>query len=181
MVDQKSQLLMRFARIIAADGYDRDLQPVQWQALSFLRSANRFSRTPKALTAWLGQTKGSVSQTVIALEKKGLVAKRADPGDLRLVRLELTQAGVNLLGNPPAGLAEQMLAHLTADQRDQVVALIEAMLMAELAQNGGHPFGVCRDCRHFEQAATSKNRCALLDVALSVQDSGHICVEQEAA
>lgn len=174
-------MLIRFSRIIAADGYDRDLPPVQWQALSFLRIANRFSRTPKALTAWLGQTKGSVSQTLMVLEKKGLIAKRTDPADLRFVRLELTPAGLDLLDSPPSALADQMLARLAPDQRDQFLTLIETMLIGQLAQAGGRPFGLCRECRHFQRGPLDKNRCILLGVALSDQDSAAICIEQEAA
>lgn len=182
-MDKASDLLTRFSRIVAADGYDRGLQPVQWQALLFLRAANRFSRTPKALTAWLGQTKGSVSQTVAALEKKGLVARRADPGDQRVVRLDLTEAGTGLVAGPPPALAAQMLGHLTAVQRDSFAGIVEQMLRAELARSGGRPFGLCRDCRHFEPAARGPglHRCRLLDVALDEADSMLVCIEQEAA
>ena len=128
LMDRASDLLARFSRIVAADGYDRGLQPVQWQALMFLRSANRFSRTPKALTAWLGQTKGSVSQTIAALEKKGLITRRTDPDDQRVVRLDLTEAGTSLVAGPPPALATQMLGHLTAAQRDSFAELVEQML-----------------------------------------------------
>ena len=177
-----SDLLMRFSRIVAADGYDRGLQPVQWQALMFLRSANRFSRTPKALTAWLGQTKGSVSQTIAMLEKKGLVSRQADAADQRVVRLELTPAGVDLVAGPPPALAEQMLGHLNDVQRGQFAALVELMLRAELARSGGRPFGQCRDCRHFERGLPGgAYRCQLLDVPLGEPESGLVCIEQEAA
>lgn len=174
---------MRFSRIVAADGYDRGLQPVQWQALMFLRSANRFSRTPKALTAWLGQTKGSVSQTLATLEKKQLVTRHTDAADQRVVRLELTRVGAELVDGPPPALAAQMLDHLSAAQRGPFVALVEQMLRTELARSGGRPFGLCRDCRHFDPGSptATQRRCRLLDVPLSETDSGLICVEQEAA
>ena len=184
MTDRRvSDLLTRFSRIVAADGYDRGLQPVQWQALMFLRSANRFSRTPKALTAWLGQTKGSVSQTIAALEKKGLVARRPDPDDHRVVRLELTDAGAGLVAGPPPALAGQMLDHLPPADRDTLAGLVERMLRAELVRSGGRPFGLCRDCRHFERGprGAAPHRCGLLGVALGEPDSALVCIEQEAA
>src|SRR3546814_10986237 len=66
-----------------------------------------FSRTPGALAAWLGQTKGTVSQTVGALERKGLVERTGDPDDRRLVRLSLTEAGHAMLGRAPESIADR--------------------------------------------------------------------------
>ena len=75
MTDRLPDLLTRAARLIAGDGHQGGLKPVQWQALRYLESANRFSRTPGALAAWLGQTKGTVAQTLIARARKGLVTR----------------------------------------------------------------------------------------------------------
>lgn len=182
MAEGQDELLLRFARIIAAEGYGRGLQPVQWQVLTYLGAANRFSRTAKALTAWLGQTKGSVSQTIIALEGKGLVSRRHDPVDQRVVRLELTDAGRALLGGPPPGIGATMLSQLSGDERDAFMALVTRMLVGTIRQQGGRSFGQCRTCMHFEAASAGGiHRCALLNVPLSDEDSRHICYEQVAA
>lgn len=175
------EILTRFARIIAADGYTHGLQPVQWQALQFLAYANRFSRTPKGLTAWLGQTKGSVSQTILALEAKGLVKRASDEGDRRVVRVELTDAGRSLLGEPPAAMAAQMLDRLAKTDREHLVAAVEAMLREHLSASGQQAFGQCRNCRHFSVEAAGHNRCALLCVPLTDHDGDLICVEQDVA
>jgi len=182
MTKEHEELLLRFARIVAAEGYGRGLQPVQWQALTYLSAANRFSRTAKALTAWLGQTKGSVSQTIIALEQKGLVSRRPDRDDQRVVRLELTDAGRAMLGAPPPSMGASMLSRLSGDERDAFMALVSKMLVGTIRKQGGRPFGQCRTCRHFEVAAEQGSyRCALLDVPLSDEDSRHICYEQVVA
>jgi DNA-binding MarR family transcriptional regulator len=175
------EMLLRFARIIAADGYDRGLKPAQWQALKYLEAANRFSRTPKALTSWLDQTKGSVSQTLLALEAKGLVSRRTDPDDQRVVRLDLTDAGRAVLSGPPPGMASDMLSTLSAKERAQFGALATKMLVGSLRRRGGRPFGACRDCKHFGRAevSPSTHRCRLLDVPLTDFDAQAICVEQE--
>lgn len=175
------ELLTRFARIVAADGYSHGLQPVQWQALQFLAHANRFSRTPKGLTAWLGQTKGSVSQTIIALEAKGLVGRAANQGDRRVVRVELTDAGRSLLAAPPPPVAAQMLEHLPADEQDQLIGLVEEMLRSQLASTGQHAFGQCRSCRNFVETGDGAFRCALLDVPLEADETDNICIEHVAA
>lgn len=182
MTERHEELLLRFARIVAAEGRGRGLQPVQWQTLTYLRTANRFSRTAKALTAWLGQTKGSVSQTIITLEQKGLLTRRQDLDDQRVIRLELTDAGCAMLDAPPPSMSTSMLSHLSGAERDAFMALITKMLVATIERQGGRPFGQCRTCRHFEaMAEPDAYRCALLEVPLSDEDSRHICYEQVAA
>lgn len=180
-MDDREDLLLRFARIIAADGYGRGLQPVQWHMLTYLAAANRFSRTAKAVTAWLGQTKGSVSQTIAVLEKKGLIARRRDGDDHRIVRLDLTAAGRALLDAPPASAAGTMLAVLPADERAHFMRLVTVMLVGTIARQGGRAFGQCHACRYFEPGGAGGHHCAALDVALTDEDSRHICYEQVAA
>ena len=183
MTDRLSDLLTRAARLIAGDGYWAGLKPAQWQALRYLAVANRFSRTPGALTAWLGQTKGTVSQTVAALERKGLVERSEDIGDRRLVRLSLTPAGRALLADAPETVADAMTAGLTGDERAALEPLLARMLTGHLARRSYRPFGLCAECRHFVRDAPdgAPHRCALLALPLSAEDAGAICIEQEAA
>lgn len=174
-------LLLRFARIIAADGYDRGLQPVQWQALKYLAAANRFSRTATALAAWLDQTKGSVSQTINALEKKGLVSRHQNPDDQRVVRLELTDVGRACVHAPPPSVAATMLSHLPPGARDQFMRHVARMLIGAIKEQDGRPFGQCRSCKYFERAKKRGGfHCAALDVPLTDEDSRHICYEHAA-
>ena len=53
-------------------GADEALQPVHLQALIYLARANRYSNTPQALAEYLGLTKGTVSQTLLLLDRQGL-------------------------------------------------------------------------------------------------------------
>jgi DNA-binding MarR family transcriptional regulator len=182
-IDRISEILSRLARLIASDGYERGLAPVQWQALRFLALANRFSRTPRGLTAWLGQTKGSVSQTIAALVAKGLVDRGGDEADRRVVRLNLTMAGRALVDAPPKPNAEDLLSVLNLAQQHAFGVMIEAMLASSLVKRGHRPFGICADCRHFEHGADDAqlHRCGLLQVGLTDSDAQEICIEQEAA
>jgi Transcriptional regulators len=70
-----------------------DLQPIQLSALNYLARCNRYSNTPLGVTDFLGLTKGTVSQSLKALEAKGLIEKRPDAQDRRSVHLELTGEG----------------------------------------------------------------------------------------
>ncbi|MEW8626510.1 MAG: MarR family transcriptional regulator [Candidatus Thiodiazotropha sp.] len=49
------------------------------------------------MTEYLGQTEGSVSQTIKLLEQKGLLLRRSDTKDRRGSHLELTKKGHKLL------------------------------------------------------------------------------------
>lgn len=183
MADRLPDLLTRAARLIAGDGHQGDLKPVQWQALRYLERANRFSRTPGALAAWLGQTKGTVSQTLIALERKGLVTRQPDAHDRRLARLALTDQGRARLAEAPESVAAAMLSTLSPNDHATLEPLLARMLTSHLAARGHRPFGQCRDCRHFRinDPARGSYHCRLLDAPLSGADADAICVEQEAA
>ena len=94
-------LTERIGRLLTTDSYSAGLLPVHWETLHYLRDANRFSRTLAAVTAYLGLTKGTVSQTLKTLEGKGLVSKEIDPGDRRSKRLALTRPGEQMLKHDP--------------------------------------------------------------------------------
>ena len=180
--DRVVALLDRLGRLIATDGHAEGLKPAQWEALRYLASANRFSRAPTALAAFLGSTKGTVSQTVQALERRRLVRKRPSPTDGRAVTLELTAAGKRMLEKDPIASIRDAAAALSASTRQRLETDLERLLLGRLAETDGRAFGMCRDCRHFEKIAEDGNphRCALLEVPLSEDDASLICVEQEA-
>jgi DNA-binding MarR family transcriptional regulator len=177
------ELAERLARVIANEGHAHGLKPAQWETLRYLSRANRFSRTPGALTAWLGSTKGTVSQTVMSLERAGLVEKSANPGDGRSVRLALTPAGAALLEQDQLANLRATVDALPDRVRQGLETGLEALLSRQLAANGGRPFGLCRTCRHFAQdsAGTGRHYCDLLHMPLTDTDAGQICFEQQAA
>ena len=61
------------------------------------RKANRYSNTPQALADYLGLTKGTVSQTLLLLDRRGLIERFEDDIDRRVVRLRLSAAGEQFL------------------------------------------------------------------------------------
>ena len=68
-------LLNRLSRIAHALQFSNGLNPAQWEALRYIGRANRYSASPTALADYVGSTKGTVSQTLIALEAKGYVSR----------------------------------------------------------------------------------------------------------
>lgn len=174
-------LLERLSRVLQNEAHAGGLKPTQWEALRYLACANRVSRTPSALTAYLGMTKGTVSQTLNALERKGLLRKRGDPADRRQLRLELTAKGRRLLAQDPLEAIRQAAAALPAAERKALQAGLQNLLSDALRRRDGRPFGLCHSCRFFQASAPGgkPHRCALLEVPLSEDDSTRICVEQE--
>lgn len=176
-------LIERLGRIVTNAGHTHGLKPAQWEALRYLSRANRFSRTPGALTAYLGATKGTVSQTLMSLERAGLIAKRADPADRRSVHVDLTAAGRQRLALDETGAIRHAFSMLPAQQQQQFDTALRGLIRNRLALSGGRPFGVCRACRHFAADAhgSGLHHCRLLDERLTATDADEICQEQEVA
>jgi len=180
-----ANLLERIGQLVRSDEQVGDLYPAQWAALRYLSRANRFSRNPMALTRYLGTTRGTTSQTLIALERKGYVSRTANPRDKRSVDLDLTKQGhAKLRGDPVArvaGVIEDALGRETPVARDHLSRILHHLIDL----NNARMFGLCHTCRHFRRDATgskaSPHRCSLLEADLSDEDSEKICVEHESA
>lgn len=182
-VDDILILLERIGRVLQNDGHSEGLKPTQWEALRYFARANRFSRSPSALTAYLGMTKGTVSQTMSALEKKGLIDKTTGKADRRHIQIEVTAKGEKLLKRDPLENLSASLSKLPASQRQELKDDLGDFLRATLRQRKGRPFGACRSCRYFQKNAPggAPHKCGLLLEPLSTTDSEMICVEQEEA
>ena len=176
-------LIERIGRLLSADAHAARLAPVQWEALRYLGRANRFSRTPAALTAYLGLTKGTVSQTLNALEARGLVVKQVDPGDRRRRRLSLSPAGRTLLERDPLTQTVAASRSLPEAQRTALARGLESILSARLDERQRRPFGQCRNCRYFARRhpGGAPHYCRLLDEPLAAEEQYLICHEQQPA
>lgn len=173
-----AHLIERLARIARAGSYEAGLNPAQWEALRYLSRANRFSKTPAALADFFQTSRGTVSQTLIALEDKGLIERTKSERDARVVDLALTDEGRRMLASD----AERALARDIDASGDAaaIAAGLESALRHALARRGGKAFGVCKSCKHFRRGERA-HHCALLDEALTPQDAESICAEMEAA
>lgn len=141
----------RLARLLRGHQHTGGLNPAQWEALRYLANANRSSRRPGVLAEFLGSTRGTVSQTLIALERKGLVARRGGEKDGRRVALELTAAGWELLAEDPLG--EFQRAAQSLDDADQKALLSGLMTLLRGVQSQSQASGVCQTCRYIARDA----------------------------
>ncbi|WP_285671484.1 MarR family transcriptional regulator [Paralimibaculum aggregatum] len=168
----------RLARLDAAETWTDDLNPAQIAALEYLARANRFSRAPSHVAEYLGTTRGTMSQTLKALERKGYLRESRSETDRRSITCHLTDAGIALAARRSA-LADAIAA-LPAAQRDSLSDGLSAVLAARLEANGGRAFGLCRTCIHHRPAADGAF-CALLRLPLRPEEATQICHEQVAA
>lgn len=161
---QIQQLLERIAALLRGERRNKlvelGLLPVQFDALCYLGECNRYSDTLMALCEYLGQTKGTVSQTLKVLEKKGLIERHADAKDKRVIHLKPSETGLALL----AELTQSPLlcALYTEHGFDSRLTSALAALLKQLQQtNCGRAFGVCHQCRYNQSPAEGHFQCGL--------------------
>lgn len=155
------------------------LQPVHLEVLQYLRRCNRYSNTPQAVAAYLGATKGTVSQSLAVLERGGWIRKRADPTDGRVVRLEVTARAQRALEGLAAGQGVNAFGGLSAGALRRAEAMLAALLRGWQAANRYRTFGVCRTCRHLLREGPGRFRCGLTQEALAPAETQQICHEHE--
>ncbi|KAB2833805.1 MAG: winged helix-turn-helix transcriptional regulator, partial [Candidatus Dadabacteria bacterium] len=159
------------------------LLPVHVQMLSYLSVGNRYSDTPAAVTEFVGATKGTTSQSIGVLERKGYLRKRPDDEDGRVTHLSLTAKGKRFVENnfPPPEFGESIDGMKPAE-RESLARLLTGLLVSLQRRNGGRMFGVCRTCRYFRKdALPGSHQCGLTLEPLSEDESMKICREHEIA
>ena len=178
--EHTAALIERVGRLLHTETHAEGLLPVQWEALRYLQRANRFSTTAAALTAYLGLTKGTVSQTLKALESRGLVRKRVNARDRRSKHLSVTAKGRKLLGHDPLTATVAVLDDLSSRTRSALDTGLETLLSARLAAQDRQPFGQCQDCRYFARRHPDgdPHYCQLLKEPLAESEADAICFEQ---
>ncbi|WP_439636797.1 MarR family winged helix-turn-helix transcriptional regulator [Oceanicaulis sp.] len=179
MLTPVSERIERLSRLVHNEAHAEGLKPVQWEVLRFLARANPVSRSPKAVVAYLGLTKGTVSQTLLALERKGLICKSEGVGDARKVRLDLTHAGTDRLTRDPVAALEEAVCALDDKDIELLSQTLGRLFDQLILRRGGKPFGVCRTCRHFRGG--QPDFCGLLNATISQEGADQICMEHELA
>lgn len=178
------ELIERISALIRAEERKKcaefGLQTVHLQALDYISRCNRFSDTPAALTRFLGLTKGTVSQTLQILEKKGFIEKIPDLVDKRMVHLKMKDEGADVLDKArPHELfnhASRLLEEQDFDSYEEVFA---QTLTALQKANKSQAFGLCKTCKHFIRSEDGFV-CGLTKQMLSETDSEKICQEHVA-
>ena len=178
-VGQNLAQLERLARLMRSASHTEGLNAAQWEALRYFARANGFSNSPGALTKYLGATKGTTSQTVLSLIKKGAIAKTLRDNDGRSIVLILTEAGRKMLGLDPLLSLDKAIAKLGDKTSKRFSKGLNELLQIEVGRQVEPSFGNCAGCVH---AAKDKGEvwCKVLNVNVSEDDSQKLCVHHKA-
>jgi DNA-binding MarR family transcriptional regulator len=157
-------------------GTDEALQPVHLHTLMYLAKANRYSNTPQALAEYLGLTKGTVSQTLLLLDRRGLIERFEDEIDRRVVRLRLSTAGEQFLSEAQPSLAWQNATRNISPNRirNATSALREALSTLQ-EDNEGRVFGECSTCASCQKLSQRIFRCGRMGDRLSGPETRKLC------
>lgn len=173
----------RLSELIRLDsrqaGAAHGLQPVQLEVLHYLAMCNRYSDTPMAVTEYLGQTKGTVSQTLKVLEKKELLTKQADNDDKRIFHLKLSAKGKRLINKTiPTDMFVNACEALSDKKQAEIESALKHLLSTLLQVNNMKTFGVCNSCR-YNSKRDKGYFCNLVQQPLTDKDVVLICKEHE--
>ena len=161
------------------------LTPTQTACLSQLaaRGASRVT----ALARLLGVTQPTASDAVAALERKGLVERRPDPGDGRATCVHLTAAGAQMArrtSEPPAPLV-QALSTLSPQERAGMQLALAGTILSLQRQGAIEPQRLCLTCRFFRpyvhSDAQKPHHCAFVDAAFGDASLRLDCADHEEA
>jgi DNA-binding MarR family transcriptional regulator len=169
-----------------AEAGSRGLTPTQGQALALLR-ANPAGLRVGALAEQLGVTAPTASDSVAALQRKGLVAKVPMAGDGRAVVVRLTPAGIREAAAAaawPDFLLEAVDELSAAEQAAFLRALVTMIRTLQL--RGRIPVArMCVSCRFFQpfrhQDPAHPHHCAFVDARFGEGELRLDCPDHAAA
>ncbi|RKE85653.1 MarR family transcriptional regulator [Rhizobium sp. AG855] len=181
--------LARMAMVNRVDDWNRakalGLNPTQLAILVLLEGRHS-GMSVKDISAHLGVSQPTATDSVLALERKGLVLKQVSETDKRGLAITITREGLSLLSGEHSGtLADRAVASLTDDeQQDLLLALIK-MIRSLQAENAIPVQRMCVSCRFFAPFAhagsAQPHHCHLVDAAFGQRDLRVDCREHEPA
>jgi DNA-binding MarR family transcriptional regulator len=169
----------RLARLMRQVSHTQGLLPVQWEVLRYLARANRFSNAPGAVAHYLGTTKGTISQTLLTLEKRGFVKKHTRSGDSRSISLALTPAAEALLARDPLSDLIVSVGDLGGKTARRFARAMSELLASQARRSGEPSFGNCLSCRHLNILDDDRLQCAAFGEKLTEPELEKLCLRHE--
>lgn len=148
------KLFERISTIIKSEERKRyatvGLQPVHGQVLEYLSICNSFSDTLVSVSEYLNLTKGTVSQTIQLLQRKGFIEKQQDKEDRRVTHLKLLPLGQNIIDKfRPVDFFEQAELDVPAIHSSLLTDVLKKTITSLQQTGQARTFGECNSCKYF--------------------------------
>ena len=171
-------LLMR--HLAWRESYQRGLSPTQAQILSLLQVSGGRLRVGE-VAELLALRAATASDSISALEEKGLVRREHDPADKRAVNVVLTRRGEGAVAGSSLGLEGlvRVVDRLSDQEKDLLLRLI-TKLIAELQLEGLIPVQrMCLGCRYFRPnrfpGSDRPHYCAFVEAPMADRELRLVC------
>ena len=188
------RILVALAKIGAAlrarawhDPSPRGLNPTQSQVLALLLRGDPGGLGLTHLADQLGVSPPTMSDSVSALERKGLVAKKPKPGDGRRTAVQLTRSGRSEARKISQWPQDLLASVETLDGDEQAAMLRSLVTLIRALQLSGQiaPARTCVSCCYFQPNAhgdvAAPHHCAFVDAAFGDASLRLDCMDHEAA
>ncbi len=129
-----AEVMAQVLRTTASLAFTEGLNPAQWAALRYFAQANASARSVVAFARHHGTTKGTASQTIAALQKKGLLDRQPSREDRRSVTMNLTEHGRAILAHDPLNELAEAIAVLDDSQHDALADGLDHVLRTLLVR-----------------------------------------------
>ncbi|MEO5373411.1 MAG: MarR family transcriptional regulator [Alphaproteobacteria bacterium] len=123
-----AELLEQVVRIAHSRSFAAGLNPAQWTALRYFAQANESSRTVSAFARYHASSRGTASQTISALVRKGYLARGPGSGRGLSHRLLVTPTGDALLEDDPVLHLVTGIESLPTDRKYVLAETLESLV-----------------------------------------------------
>ncbi|GAA3063897.1 MarR family transcriptional regulator [Rhizobium viscosum] len=184
-----SEGLTRIAIAMRSDEWSKaekaGLKPTQLAILEFL--AGRDSARVKEIAAHLGVSQPTATDSIAALERKGLVAKASAPGDKRATAIHITAEGKAAFGSvSPIETAAMEAARSLSPGEQEGLLLSLVKMIRHLQEADAIPIQrMCTSCRYFRpyqhSGAAKPHHCNFVNAAFGRNELRIDCRDHETA
>lgn len=172
--DRIAELLVHVGRATQSEDSRSDLTAAQWTCLRFFARANGSSRTPSAFASFQATTRGTASQIIKSLERRGLVTRTRSERDRRSVCFDLTSKGRAMLERDPLRDLVGLIDGLGYAESARFLMTLSRLASALAVRRAVPSFGTCRDCSHFATSGDTAY-CACMAAELAADDTQKLC------
>lgn len=172
--DRIAELLVHVGRAARSEDARSELTAAQWTCLRFFARANGSTRTPSGFANFQATTRGTASQIIKTLERRGLIVRSRSERDRRSVCFDLTAQGSAMLAQDPLRDLIGVIDAVPTAERDGFLATLSRLTSALALRREVPAFGTCRDCSHFGTSGDTAY-CACMAAELAAEETTKLC------